>query len=263
MEHAFSARQILSWHLDVGVDETIAEQPHNRLTPKPKAPKPQPQSESTKTDAKAAPVLGATNEILHDAFNAAMNANSLEDLRTVLEKFDGCPLKKTATRLVFGAGNPNADIVMIGEAPGAEEDRKGEPFVGPSGHLLDAMLGSIQIERSDVFISNTVFWRPPGNRSPTTAEIATCMPFVERILELIDPKILIAIGGPAASALLAKPEGVGKLRGKWFSYSTPRLSCPIEATAIYHPAYLLRSPGQKRLAWRDLLAIRKKLADLS
>ena len=162
---------------------------------------------------------------------------------------------------MFGDGNPRARIVLIGEAPGAEEDRRGLPFVGPSGRLLDRMLASIGLDRTRVFISNTVFWRPPGNRNPNTTELATCMPFVERMLELIDPEFLVALGGPAASALLGQKESVGRLRGRDFTYQTAGLPRPVRARAMYHPAYLLRSPAQKRLAWRDLLALKKAIEE--
>jgi DNA polymerase len=194
------------------------------------------------------------------AARLAEQADSLAALKAAIEQFDGCPLRATATNLVFGDGNPNARIVLIGEAPGAEEDRLGLPFVGPSGKLLDRMLASIGLNRGDVFISNTVFWRPPGNRAPTSQEVAICMPFVERMIELIRPRLLIALGGPAANALLQQSESVGRLRGRWFNFSTPRLERPIAATALFHPAYLLRSPGQKRLAWRDLIAIKKRMS---
>jgi DNA polymerase len=184
----------------------------------------------------------------------------MAELEAALARFEGCPLRKTATNLVFGDGNPDARILFIGEAPGAEEDRQGKPFVGPSGRLLDLMLASIGLDRTKVFISNTVFWRPPGNRAPTTTEVAACMPFVERLVELMSPDVLVTLGGPAAKALLAQTEGVSRLRGRWFSYATPRLSRPIPATAMYHPAYLLRTPEQKRAAWLDLLQLKKKLA---
>lgn len=189
----------------------------------------------------------------------AARANTLDDVRAALVGFDGCPLSQTATNLVFGDGSPHARLVLIGEAPGAEEDRRGLPFVGPSGRLLDKMLASIALDRSNVFITNTIFWRPPGNRSPTSSEIAACMPFVERIVELIDPQLLVALGGPAAMAMLGVAESVSRLRGRWFSYQTPRMPRPIAATALFHPAYLLRSPAQKRLAWRDLLAIKGRI----
>lgn len=194
------------------------------------------------------------------AVHLAQASVTVDGLRRALEGFDGCGLKKTATNLVFTDGNPEARILFIGEGPGAEEDRRGIPFVGPSGKLLDKMMASIGLDRADVLISNTVFWRPPGNRTPTVHETAVCMPFVERLIELVDPKILVALGGPAAKSLLAQTVGVGRLRGKWFPYSTPGLARPIEATALYHPAYLLRSPGQKRNTWSDWLDIKRKLA---
>ena len=198
--------------------------------------------------------------LVQQAVSLASNADGLTALKDALDLFDGCPLKRTATNLVFGRGNPAARIVFIGEAPGAEEDLQGAPFVGPSGRLLDRMLASIGLTAGDVFISNTVFWRPPGNRSPTSSETAACMPFLQRMLELIDPNVLVALGGPAAAALLGRAESVGKLRGRWFPYQSPGLSRPAAATATFHPAYLLRSPAQKRLAWRDFLAIKRKLA---
>ncbi len=202
---------------------------------------------------------GAANGDVSAAVHLAQAAETVDELRTALESFEGCGLKKTATNLVFTDGNPEAPILFVGEGPGAEEDRQGLPFVGPSGKLLDKMLASIGLDRTGVLISNTVFWRPPGNRTPTLQETVVCMPFVERLIELVDPKILVPLGGPAAKSLLAQTAGVGRLRGQWFSYSTPRLPRPIEATPLYHPAYLLRSPGQKRNTWRDLLEIKRKL----
>ena len=163
--------------------------------------------------------------------------------------------------MVFTDGNPKARVIMVGEAPGAEEDRQGVPFVGPSGKLVDQMLASIGLDREQVLITNTVFWRPPGNRSPTTQEIAICLPFLERLIELVDPKILVPVGGPAATALLAQSKGITRLRGQWFSYASSRMASPVPATPLLHPAYLLRSPAQKREVWKDLLAIRQKLEE--
>jgi len=272
-ESPLSAEGVLRFHLESGVDECIGEQPVDRYH-QPRAeprhvPAPENAAETAEEvrpampDVPAAPAKApvAGEGAVRSAVALAREATSLDEVRAALSTFDGCPLSKTATNLVFGDGNPQARLVFIGEAPGAEEDRRGLPFVGPSGRLLDRMLGSIGLDRSQVFISNTVFWRPPGNRSPTTGEIATCMPFLERMLELIDPQVLVAVGGPAATALLGMGEGVGKLRGRWFPYQTPRLPRPVQATAIFHPAYLLRTPGQKRLAWRDLLAIQEKLGE--
>ena len=255
-------RQLLRWHVDAGADEAIGERALDRYAAarEAKATAPVP---PTPPAAPPAPARQAARPPAPDALRAACDlaaaASTVEELHRALEGFDGCALKKTATNLVFGDGNPDARLILIGEAPGAEEDRQGLPFVGPSGRLLDAMLASIGIDRGEVFISNTVFWRPPGNRNPTTTEMAICLPFVERLVELVDPEVLVALGGAAAKSLLAQNESVGRLRGRWFTYSTPRLPRPVPATAIYHPAYLLRTPAQKRATWRDLLGIRQKL----
>jgi DNA polymerase len=291
MPEAPDARAVLKWYVDAGVDETIADRPVDRFQPEPArtidravpvpglmgtmpAPAPAPPAvpPPALTVPRAAPVPArealfadtapaAGNGEVSTAVHMAQAATSVDELHRALLAFDGCALKKTATNLVFTDGNPEADVLFVGEGPGAEEDRQGLPFVGPSGRLLDKMLASIGLDRTRVLISNTVFWRPPGNRTPTPQETAVCMPFLERLIELVDPKILVALGGPAAKALLAQPSGIGRLRGKWFTYSTPRLARPIAATAMFHPAYLLRSPGQKRDTWRDLLAIRRKLDD--
>jgi len=280
---SMTTQELLRWYIDSGVDETISDIPVNRFlakaapasAPTP-APTPAPSSHTAPVPAgpglgDAAPALApvapappasapvSSNGEITAAVHLAQAAETVEDLRRALETFDGCALRKTATNLVFTDGNPDAEILFIGEGPGAEEDRQGLPFVGPSGKLLDRMMASVGFDRSNVLISNTVFWRPPGNRTPTPQETAVCMPFVERLIELVDPKILVALGGPAAKSLLAQTAGVGRLRGKWFSYSTPGLAAPIEATALYHPAYLLRSPGQKRVTWMDWLGIKRKL----
>lgn len=279
-EAALTPAEILRWYLEAGVDECIAEAPQDRFrqpapavsTPAPptdiapvlpvaRPPLPAPAPPSAPPSALIAPPAAppATDEAVRGAVALAGAANTVEELRAALLAFDGCGLKRTATNLVFIDGNPAASVLFIGEAPGAEEDRQGLPFVGASGRLLDRMLASIGLDRTQVCISNTVFWRPPGNRTPTTVEMAVCMPFLERLIELVDPVLLVTLGGPAAKAVLAESAGVSKLRGRWFSYSTPRLSHPIPATAMFHPAYLLRTPAQKRDAWRDLLMLRRRL----
>jgi DNA polymerase len=262
--------ELLRWQMEAGVDETIGEHPVNRyeIATVAASAAPTPQPASTVRGPHSVPLSPplpappTSERAVHTAADLAGHANTLEELHGALEAFDGCTLKRTATNLVFADGNPRARIVLIGEAPGAEEDRKGLPFVGPSGRLLDRMLASIDLDRTKVLISNIIYWRPPGNRNPATSEVAMCMPFVERLLELVDPDILVALGGPSAGALLGQKEGIGKLRGRWFTYQTPRLARPIAARALFHPAYLLRSPAQKRLAWRDLLAIREKIESL-
>jgi len=267
---------LLTWYLDAGVDETIGEQPVNRYAALQKsqgpvqvqAPVPgvadQPRAPLQQATFKApnsqqVSQNGQNDSIVENAYALAKAAESIDDLRAALEKFEGCALQKTATNLVFTDGNPKARLIMVGEAPGAEEDRQGAPFVGPSGKLVDQMLASIGLDREQVLISNTVFWRPPGNRSPTTQEIAICLPFLERLIELVDPEILVPVGGPASTALLAQQKSITKLRGNWFGYASSRMASPIPATPLLHPAYLLRSPTQKREVWKDLLAIRQKL----
>ncbi len=160
---------------------------------------------------------------------------------------------------MFGVGNPEARLVLVGEAPGAEEDRQGEPFVGPSGKLLDAMLRSIGFAREEVYITNILPWRPPGNRQPTIAEIAVCEPFVRRHLELIGPKVVVCLGGSSAKTLMEEDRGITRLRGTW-KEMTLGASSVADVTAMFHPAYLLRTPEQKRLAWRDLRAVAQKLS---
>ncbi len=193
----------------------------------------------------------------------AQSCQTLDDLRQALDAFDGCPLKETAMNLVFADGNPQAPVMLIGEAPGADEDRQGLPFVGVSGQLLDRMIAAIGLNRENTYISNILPWRPPGNRNPAPDEIAVCLPFIERHIELVHPKILVFIGGVAAKTLLGVKESIGKLRGQWFAYQSSGLARPITARATFHPAYLLRSPGQKRKAWQDLLDIEATLKTLS
>ena len=283
--HSMTAQELLRWYVEAGVDETIADGPVNRFQEKPKAANPaakpgadesgrekkgladaaapppslSPSPPEASPETSLLPPQGGANGEVTAAVHLARSAESVEQLRRALESFDGCGLKKTATNLVFTDGNPEAPILFVGEGPGAEEDRQGLPFVGPSGRLLDKMLASIGLDRTGVLISNIVFWRPPGNRTPTPQETAVCLPFLERLIELVDPKVLVALGGPAAKSLLAETTSVGRLRGRWFSYSTPGLARPIDATALYHPAYLLRSPGQKRVTWTDWLGIKSKL----
>jgi DNA polymerase len=174
--------------------------------------------------------------------------------------FEGCALKRTATSTVFADGNPSAPVMVIGEAPGAEEDRSGRPFVGRSGQLLDRMLAAIGLDRArNVLITNSIYWRPPGNRTPTDAEVAACLPFVLRHVELARPKILLLSGGRAASAVLGRKDGITRLRGRWFDLELPGLPGKIPTLATFHPSYLLRSPLHKREVWRDLLALQTKL----
>ncbi|OJX07025.1 MAG: hypothetical protein BGO76_02555 [Caedibacter sp. 38-128] len=189
----------------------------------------------------------------------AAQAKTLHELRTIVENYNECSLKKTATNTVFSDGNPQARIMVIGEAPGADEDREGRPFVGLSGKLLDRMFAAIGLDRTTIYITNIIFWRPPGNRQPTSSETNLCLPFVERHIELVSPDFLVLVGGTSAKSILQSTEGIMKLRGKWLSYQTPAMTKPIKTLAIFHPAYLLRAPGQKRLAWSDLLMLKQAI----
>ena len=188
----------------------------------------------------------------------ARNAASLEELRAVLERFEGCALRQSATQLVFADGNPAARVMFVGEAPGRDEDIAGVPFVGRSGQLLDRMMAAIGLDRTSAYIANVIPWRPPGNRTPTPQETQICQPFIARQIELADPDILICLGAPSAATLLGIKEGMRRARGRWHVYHTGRRE--IRAMATFHPAYLLRTPLEKRFVWRDFLAIKQALA---
>mgnify|MGYP006108129943 FL=1 len=188
--------------------------------------------------------------------------STLGQLRELVDNFEQCALKRTATKTVFSDGNSEADVMLVGEAPGAEEDKAGVPFVGAAGQLLDRMLASIELDRSSVYITNLLFWRPPGNRNPTDEEIAQCLPFVERHVELVKPLLLVLVGGIAAKTLLRRSEGITKLRGQWYEYGSVDTDTAITTTCIFHPAFLLRQPKNKRTAWHDLMAIRERLTRL-
>ncbi len=183
------------------------------------------------------------------------NIDNLKDLEAALNNFYGCSLKDTAINTVFGGGNPKSKIMLIGEAPGGDEDKIGQPFVGRSGQLLDKMLASIGLKsREDYYITNVVPWRPPGNRKPSSAEIATCLPFLIKQIEIIKPDIIILLGGSAAAALLGGEDSITKIRGKWKKYND------IDVIPTFHPAYLLRGALQKAKAWQDLIEIKKKIS---
>ncbi len=259
---------LLDFYRDAGVDALLGEQPVARFaaaeTPAPvRAPQPILLLPDLETKGRAAPVTApsappAPEEAAMAAREAAKGAKSLDELRAMLERFDGCALKATATQLVFADGNPQAKLMFVGEAPGRDEDIEGLPFVGRSGKLLDLMLAAIGLDRTKVYIANIVPWRPPGNRTPTPQEQQICLPFIQRQIELADPDILVCLGGPSAQALLGIKDGITKTRGRWFDFNTGRRQ--IRALATFHPAFLLRSPLQKRFAWRDFLAIKKALA---
>ncbi|WP_044195635.1 uracil-DNA glycosylase [Ehrlichia japonica] len=191
------------------------------------------------------------------AQNLAEQCNTIEQLKSAIESFDGCDIKNLATNTVFADGNPKAKVMLIGEAPGANEDLKGIPFCGASGVLLDKMLQAIGFDRTTVYISNAVFWRPPGNRRPTDFEIAVCKPFVEKHIALIMPKILVLVGSTACYSMLDSKNPISKLRGRFHSYSNQFFQHSITTAIIFHPSYLLRQPMQKRIAWEDLKQIKR------
>ncbi len=256
----------LAWLAEAGADEAVAAEPVDRLAARPAAPAAAPAAPARPTARAPAPAsapasapLSSTEEALATARELAQAAGTLDQLKAALAGFEGCALKQTAMNLVFADGNPKARVMIIGEGPGAEEDRQGLPFVGASGQLLDRMLAAIGLDRSSVYITNLLFWRPPGNRTPTGTEIAACLPFVERHIELVDPAYLLLLGGSSAKTLLGRSQGILKLRGHWAHYQHAGMVRPIPALASLHPAYLLRQPGQKRLAWRDFLALREAL----
>jgi DNA polymerase len=259
MDAAPSPFDLLRWYLEAGCDECIGDIARDRTVAAPPRPVALPVASPPSAAMVAAQPRAFEPPHPGTATHIADGCATLADLRHALEQFDGLPLKQMANATVFADGDPNADVMCIGEAPGQEEDRQGRPFVGPSGQLLDRMLASIGLARDAVYITNVVPWRPPANRKPTQDEIAVCLPFICRHIELIDPKVLLLLGGAAAGALLARPGGINRLRGQWAAFSTPRLPRPVPALATYHPAYLLRTPEAKREAWRDLLMLKKHL----
>jgi len=272
---AASALALLEWQIAMGADEAIGEIAADRL-----APPPPPPAAALPAAAVAAPRQpavaaapsvvsppGAFAESLAEAAQSARlvaaGAATIEALGALVAAFDGCPLKRTATTTVFMDGNPAAPVMIIGEAPGADEDRIGRPFVGRSGQLLDRMLAAIGLDRTTVQITNVIYWRPPGNRKPTSAEIAACLPFVLRHIALARPLVLVLSGGTAANALLPLSEGITRLRGRWFDLAVPGLDAPVPTLPMFHPSFLLRAPERKREAWRDLLALRARLDALA
>lgn len=199
------------------------------------------------------------NDIIAAAKKAAAAAKTIAELRKAVENFDGCGLKKMATNTVFSDGNADSKIMVIGEAPGNHEDLQAIPFCGDSGKLLDEMFKSIDLDRSKFYITNVIFWRPPGNRRPTDEELAICRPFVERHIQLVDPKIIILVGSTSMSAILGINDPVTGVRGKVIEYAPNFMKRKINCFVVFHPSYLLRQSGKKRIAWRDFLVIEKEL----
>src|SRR5271154_4986484 len=266
---AEAARALLEWQIAMGADAAIGEIAPDRLAPPPAAVLPAATIAAPRPAASigAAPTVvappGALVDSLAEAAQSARlvaaGAETIEALGALVASFEGCPLRRTATNTVFLDGNPAAPVMIVGEAPGAEEDRLGRPFVGRAGQLLDRMLAAIGLDRAGVLITNVIYWRPPGNRTPTTAEIASCLPFVLRHIALVHPKLLVLAGGTAAAALLPGGQGITRLRGRWFDLEIPGLAEPVPTLPMFHPSFLLRTPERKREAWRDLLALRARI----
>lgn len=262
----------LAWHLDVGADEAMQDTPNDRTAAAAailKSPVAAVAAVPPPVPLSGGEIIGTAQARL-DAAKMAAGCNTLAELKDAIAAFDGLAIKKTAMNMVFSDGNPAARVMLVGEAPGADEDRQGQPFVGVSGQLLDRIFKSIGLARTEedpaksLYISNVLNWRPPGNRTPTPAEIDMSLPFIERHIALVNPKVLILCGGVAAKGLLGSGESISKLRGKFHGYRplTPGVSSnsdSIPAIATYHPAYLLRTPSQKKLVWADMLMLREYL----
>lgn len=270
--------ELLRFYAESGVDAALEDAPVDRFAAKDEPTRPSP-STATIGQGRSDPVEQrpqpsppphrppATVAVPDEAQaararEAARSAATLDELREIVATFDGCNLKTTAKSTVFADGNPSGGIMFVGEAPGREEDIEGLPFVGRSGQLLDKMLAAIGLDRSRAYIANVIPWRPPGNRTPTPLETEICRPFIERQIELVAPKVLVTLGGPAAKTILGAQEGVMRLRGNWQTHVT-RGGTEIAAMPTLHPAYLLRNPAHKKLAWRDFLQIKARLRDLS
>ena len=260
------AAEALAWLAEMGAGEVIGEQPVNRLVQvaaTAEAPssrrRPGPMVELGPAPVRVplAPMARA------DAAKDVASCQTLDDIVASLSDFDACPLKKTATNLCFADGNPEARVMLVGEAPGRDEDIAGKPFVGKSGQLLDRMLAAIGLSRSSpdaassVFITTTIFWRPPGNRTPTAAETTMCLPYLLRAIDIQQPDFIVCLGATPAQRLTGRSDGILRMRGKWLETIVSGRRIPLLPTL--HPAYLLRQPAQKRLAWRDLLSLRQML----
>ena len=256
---------ISEWNAEAGADEIIAEKPADLYSVAPallsSANKEKTCAATKQTPYSSEEKPAVSDNLFHD--NSLSHITSLDELRLAMQSFTGCALKTTAMNTVFSDGCPQADIMIVGEAPGADEDRMGKAFVGRSGQLLDKMLASIGLSRkTNVYISNIIPWRPPGNRTPSTAEVAACLPFIRKHIELINPALLLLLGKSSASALLNTVESISHLRGRVFDYKTDSGKI-IPALVTFHPAFLLREPLQKRLAWQDMLKLQKTLKELN
>lgn len=253
-----AAKALLDWQIELGATEAIGDAPVNRYDLPDKPPKP---AKAATAAPVAAPALPTADPVA-EARALSQSAGGLESLQAAMASFEHCELKRGARNLVFADGNPNARVMIIGEAPGRDEDIQGKPFVGRAGQLLDKMLDAIGLNRSQsdaeasVYITNVLPWRPPQNRDPKPEEIAMLLPFVQRHVDLVNPDVLVLMGNISCQAGLGR-RGITRLRGTWTeAYGKPALP-------MFHPAYLLRSPLAKREAWADLLALQARLRGVS
>ncbi|MBQ9271675.1 MAG: uracil-DNA glycosylase [Alphaproteobacteria bacterium] len=261
-------KAIVEWYLTAGVEDFCTDTPLNVLAEKTvqsisesKAILPKKSAEQNVIRPAISALAQVNTQACQNAREICAKAQTLDDLRAMVENFDGCSLKFSANSTVFGYGNPQAEVMIVGEAPGADEDRSGEPFVGRSGHLLDKMLATIGLNRNDCYITNILLWRPPGNRTPTSEEVAVCLPFLQKQIELIKPKIIFILGRSAANALLDNTDTISDLRGHFIEYRAESGLC-VPTLSSFHPAYLLRTAAQKAKAWSDLLRLKRKLEEL-
>ncbi|MFN4310338.1 MAG: uracil-DNA glycosylase [Ferrovibrio sp.] len=272
-----SLLEIALFYAEAGVDEAIGDQPVDRTQAPPareaarpaavpgQAAAPIPGGNPSanpppRAPAASAPALLSASDVESAARRAARACQTIPELEAAIKSFEGCGLKATATNTVIARGNPQAPLMIIGEAPGRDEDAQGLPFVGESGQLLDRMLKAIGRDEQNTYISNIIFWRPPGNRDPSTEEILACKPFIERLIELVQPKVIACAGKHAAATLLGTTQGITRTRGRWHEYQREGIGIP--AMPLLHPAYLLRQPGVKREAWHDMLELAAKLEQL-
>ena len=256
---------VIEWYLQSGVEDFCDDTPMNVLTSQ-TLPTTTPISNAVVSEKVAVrpaitPLSQVNAEACRSAEELCLKAQTLDDLKALVENFDGCSLKFSANSTVFGYGNPQAEVLIVGEAPGTDEDRQGEPFVGRSGQLLNKMLNAIGLDRQDCYITNVLPWRPPGNRTPTDEEVITCLPFLKRQIELVSPKIIFILGRSAANALLDNSESISSLRGHFIDYVTAQGKI-IPTLSSFHPAYLLRTTSQKAKSWSDLLRLKRKLEEI-
>lgn len=245
---------VIDWYRAAGVDVAVGEEPVDRFAASVMKPRPKPQAAAAPPPALPEAALKADPS---ETLALAAGAQTLDELKAIMAAYDGCALKARATQLCFADGNPEAEIMLVGEAPGSEEDLQGKPFVGRAGQLLDRMLKAIGLDRTKVFIVNTVPWRPPGNREPSPEEMALCQPFLHRQIELVAPKLMVTLGNVPTKALFETTTGILRMRGQWKELTIG--SHRVPTLAMLHPAYLLRQPGSKALAWRDMLELKLRI----